>query len=190
MYWYSRHCCSITWGCPSAKVCLSTIQGIYSQFTGGSISQNRFVCQFWCTGIQGIAALLPGGVHLPKYVCLPLKASILDSLGGPLAKVGSSLNFGILVFKASLLYSLGVHLPKYVHLPSFVYQYSRLYALLMGSPSAKEGSSAKYEHTSKFTLASQKVFLYILYERPNNFWCNYLQEILSHFVGGPLAKVG
>ena len=60
----------------------------------------------------------------------------------------------------------------------------------MGAPSAKEGSSAKYEHTSKFTLASQKVFLYILYERPNNFWCNYLQEILSHFVGGPLAKVG
>ena len=42
-----------------------------------------------------------------------------------------------------------------------------IYALLMGGPSAKEGSSAKYEHTSKFTLASQKVFLYILYERPN-----------------------
>ena len=37
----------------------------------------------------------------------------------------------------------------------------------MGSPSVKEGLSAKYEHTSKFTLASQKVFSYILYKRPN-----------------------
>ena len=42
-----------------------------------------------------------------------------------------------------------------------------IYALLMGGPLAKEGSSAKYEHTSKFTLASQKVFLYIVYKRPN-----------------------
>ena len=37
----------------------------------------------------------------------------------------------------------------------------------MGGPSAKEGSSAKYKHTSKFTLASQKDFSYILYDRPN-----------------------
>ena len=36
------------------------------------------------------------------------KASILDSLGGgSSAKVGSSANFGVLVFKASLLYYPG-----------------------------------------------------------------------------------
>ena len=34
-----------------------------------------------------------------------------------------------------------------------------LHALLLGGPSAKVGSSAKYEHTSKFTLASQRSFL-------------------------------
>ena len=39
---------------------------------------------------------------------------------------------------------------------------------------AKEDLSDKYEHTSKLLL--------------NNFWCNCLQEIHSHF-GGPLAKV-
>ena len=38
----------------------------------------------------------------------------------------------------------------------------------MGGPLAKEGLSAKYENTSKFILASQKVFSYILYERPND----------------------
>ena len=39
---------------------------------------------------------------------------------GPSAKVGSSANFGVLVFKASMLYSQGVHWPKYVCLPSLV----------------------------------------------------------------------
>ena len=34
-----------------------------------------------------------------------------------------------------------------------------IHAQLMGGPSAKVGSSAKYEHTSKFTLASQRSFL-------------------------------
>ena len=71
-----------------------------------------------------------------------LKASILDSLGGPLTKEGSFANyehtskfaFGVVVFKASILDSLG-------------------------GPSAKEHSSANYEHTSKLTLASQRSFL-------------------------------
>ena len=35
------------------------------------------------------------------------KASILDSLGGLLAKVGLSSKFGVAVFKASILDSLG-----------------------------------------------------------------------------------
>ena len=39
----------------------------------------------------------------------------------------------------------------------------------MGGPSAKVCLSAKYEHTSKLLL--------------NNFQCNYLQEIHSHFSG-------
>ena len=42
-----------------------------------------------------------------KFGVVVFKASILDSLGGPLAKVGSSAKFGVLVFKASMLYSLG-----------------------------------------------------------------------------------
>ena len=74
------------------QVWCTGIQGIYSQFTGVSIGQSRFICQFWCTGIQGIYALFIGG--------------------GPLAKVGSSAKFGVLVFKASILDSLGVHWPK------------------------------------------------------------------------------
>ena len=50
----------------------------------GSISQHRFICQVLCTGIQGICALLPKG--------------------GPSAKVCSTTKFGVLVFKASLLW--------------------------------------------------------------------------------------
>ena len=46
-------------------------------------------------------------------------------LEGPSAKVGLSAKFGVAVFKTSMLDSWGVHLPKYVHLPSFVYWYSR-----------------------------------------------------------------
>ena len=68
------------------------------------------------------------------------KAPILDSLGGSSANVGSSANFCVPVFKASMLY-------------------------YFGGPLAKEGSSAKYEHTSKFTLASQNS-IRITYEIP------------------------
>ena len=34
-----------------------------------------------------------------------------------------------------------------------------IHAQLVGGPSAKVGMSAKYEHTSKFNLASQRSFL-------------------------------
>ena len=47
-----------------------------------------------------------------KFGVVIFKASIFNSLGGPSAKVGLSANFGVLVFKASLLYYLGVHWPK------------------------------------------------------------------------------
>ena len=92
----------------------------------GSISQSRFVCHVWCS---------------------VLKASILDSLGGPSAKVGLSTKFGVAVFKASILDSLGVHLPKYVCLPSFVYWYSRdLFSIHwgVGGALAKVGLSTKF----------------------------------------------
>ena len=91
------------------------------------------------------------------------KASIFNSLGGPLA-VGSSAMFGVVVFKASIFNSLGgsisqsrfvchvlcssiqgiyfqfpwgVHWPKKVHLPIFVYWYSRHLCSITGGPSAK-----------------------------------------------------
>ena len=95
------------------QVWCSSIQGIYSQFTGGSIAQSRFICQFWCTGIQGISALLPGGsICKSMFICLVYQNwrhlfLIHQGVGGPSAKVALSANFGVLVFKASLLYYLG-----------------------------------------------------------------------------------
>ena len=65
-------------------------------------------------------------------------------LGGPSAKVGSSAKFGVVVFKASILYSLGVHQPKYVHLPSLVYSIQGIYSQFTGGPLAKVGLSAKF----------------------------------------------
>ena len=48
-----------------------------------------------------------------KFGVVVFKASILYSLGlGPLAKVGSSAKFGVAVFKASILDSLGGPLAK------------------------------------------------------------------------------
>ena len=81
------------------------------------------LAKVWCIGIQGISAQLPGEVHQPQLDVLVFKACLLNSPGGPSAKVCSS---------------------------------------------------AKYEHTSKLLL--------------NNFQCNCLQEIHSHF-GGSSAKV-
>ena len=163
MYWYSRHLCLITQGAPSAKVCSSAqfcvlvfkasmvyllggllakeglsdkyehtsklllnnfqcncLQEIHSHF-GGSIGQSRFICQVWCSGIQGIYSQFTGrSIGQSRFICQ--------------------------------------------------FWCTGIYALLMGAgPLAKEGLSAKHEHTSKFTLASQKVFQYILYERPNKY---------------------
>ena len=156
VYWYSRNLCSIHWGIlakvgSSAKcgvavfkasildwlggsigqsrficqVWCSSIQGIYSLFTGGSICQSMFVCQVLCTGIQGIYALLIGGSIQPKYVHLP--------------------SFCVAGIQGIYSLNWGVHLPKYVHLPSLVYWYSRhLCFIYLGGPSAKVCSSAKF----------------------------------------------
>ena len=42
-----------------------------------------------------------------KFGVVVFKSSILDSLGGPLAKVGLSAKFGVAVLKSSILDSLG-----------------------------------------------------------------------------------
>ena len=157
MYWYSRHLCSINLGGPSAKVGSSAkfgvailkafildslwgsirqsmfvcqvlctgIQGIHPQFTGGSICQSMFVCQILCTGIQGIYALL--------------------IWGGPSAKVGFCAKFGVAIFKAFILDSLWGSICQSM----FVCQVEctgiqSIYAVLMGDPLAKVGSSAKF----------------------------------------------
>ena len=79
-------------GGPSSKVGLSAKFGVavfkasILDSLGGSICQSMFVCQVSCTGIQGIYPL---------------------NLGGQSAKVGSSAKFGVAIFKASILDSLG-----------------------------------------------------------------------------------
>ena len=109
----------------SAKFCVVVYKSSLLWYWGGSIGQRRFICQVLCSGMQVISALV---------------------LGGPLAKVGSSAKFCVVVFKASLLWYLGCsigqsrficqvlcsgmqvisalvlggHWPKKVHLPSFV----------------------------------------------------------------------
>ena len=60
-------------------------------------------------GIQGIYALLIDWVSISlglsaKFGVAVFKASILYSLGGPSAKVCSSAKFCVMAFKASMLY--------------------------------------------------------------------------------------
>ena len=70
---------------------------------------------------------------------------MLDSLGGPSAKVGSSANFGVLVFKASLLYYPGGSIWQSMFICQVLYSGIQIiYALLMEGPLAKVGSSAKF----------------------------------------------
>ena len=123
VYCFSRHLFLIHWGYPLAKVGSSAkfwctgIQGIYALLIGVSISQSRFICQVWCRGIQGIYSQFTGGPSAKvclsaKFGVLVFKASMLFHLGVgvPSTKVGSSAKFGVLVFKASmLLIHWGVH---------------------------------------------------------------------------------
>ena len=154
VYWYSRHLCSGT--------------------IGGSISQSRFICQVLCTGIQGICALLPGGfIGQCRFICQVLCTGIqgISALlpGGPLAKVGSSAKFCVLVFKASVLwYHWG---EGSISQSRFVCQVlctgiEGISALLPGGPLAKEGSSAKF---------------CVLVFKASLLWYHW---------GGPLAKEG
>ena len=142
--WYSRHLFSIHLGGPLAKVGSSAKFGVVVfkasilDSLGGSISQSRFICQVWCTGIQGIYALFIGGgqsrficqvwctgiqgsitqgVHWPKYVHLPslvywYSRHLFLIHWGSIGQSRFICQFCVLVFKASMLYSLGVHQPK------------------------------------------------------------------------------
>ena len=80
---------------------------------GGSICQSMFICQVLVYWYSRHLCSINWGVHQPKvgssakFGVAVLKASILNSLVGPLAKVGLSAKFGVAVFKASMLDSLG-----------------------------------------------------------------------------------
>ena len=77
-----------------------------------SIGQSKVIFQVLCIGMQVISALVLGGPLdrlglSAKFGVLVFKASLLWYLGrGPLAKIGSSSKFCVVVFKASLLWYL------------------------------------------------------------------------------------
>ena len=100
----------------SAKFGVVVCKSSLLLYLGGSIGQSRIVCQVWCTDIQGISALVPGQVGdtsvkvglSTKFGVLVFKAFLLWYCGGgPLAKVGSSVKFCVVVFKEFLLWYLG-----------------------------------------------------------------------------------
>ena len=85
--------------------------------------------------VQSMHMCYPYALHLFHFI----------SLGGPLAKVGSSAMFCVVVFKASLLWYLGGPLAKVGSSAMFcvvVFKASLLWYL--GGPLAKVGSSAKF----------------------------------------------
>ena len=121
--------------CSSAKFCVLVFKASLLDYLGGPSAKVCLSAKFWCTGIQGIYALFIGGPlakegssdkyeHTSKLLLNNFQCNCLQEihscLGGQSAKVGSPAKFGVAVFKASILDSLGVHQPKYVHLPSFV----------------------------------------------------------------------
>ena len=62
-------------GGPLAEVGSSAKSGVaaFKAFildSWGSIGQSRFICQVFCTGIQGISVLLPGGsISQRRFIC-------------------------------------------------------------------------------------------------------------------------
>ena len=104
----SVHVIWFVWGVHQPKyVCLPSL--VYMSSYGGSIGQSSFVFQVWCSVIQWHLFSIQWGASTKvgssaNFDVLLFKASILNSWGGTLAKVGSSAHFGVLVFKASLVY--------------------------------------------------------------------------------------
>ena len=81
---------------------------------GASIGQSRFICQVLFSGMQVISALVLGSPLATlglsaKFCVVVFKASLLWYLGGSLAKVGSSANYCVVVCRSSLLGYWGVH---------------------------------------------------------------------------------
>ena len=124
VYWYLRHLCSGTGQGAigqSRVICqglCSGIQGISALVPWGSIGQSRVICQVLCSGIKVTSALVPGGSIgqsgvICQLLCTGIPVTSALELGSPLARVGLSAKFGVLVFKASLLwYWGGGHWPK------------------------------------------------------------------------------
>ena len=98
----------------SAKFCVVVFKASLLWYLGGggSIGQSRFICQILCSGIQGISTLVPGGsIGQSRVICHVLCSGmqVISALvlGSPLVTLGLSVEFGILVFKASLLWYCG-----------------------------------------------------------------------------------
>ena len=174
VYQYSRHLCLITWMsiCQSMFICqvwCSGIQGIYSWFSRGSISQSRFICQFLCTGIKGISALFPGGSIHQSYVCLP---SVVYWYARHLCSIcGGSICQSMFVCQVLCTGIQGI------------------YALFVGGPSAKvcpHLPSVVYWHFKASMLysggsISQSRFICQV-------WCSGIQGINSQFTGGSICQ--
>ena len=78
-----------------------------------SIGQSKVICQVLCSGMQVISALVLGGPLArlglsAKFCVVVFKASLLWYLGGPLTKVGSSAKICVVLCKSSLLWYLGI----------------------------------------------------------------------------------
>ena len=93
--------------------CLQEIHGhwgVHQLKKGHLTNMNTFLNNFWCNCLQEIHAHFWGeGGPLAKvgssakFGVVVFKTSILNSQGGPLVKVGLFAKLGVLVFKASLL---------------------------------------------------------------------------------------
>ena len=81
----------------SAKFCVVVYKSSLLWY-GASISQSRFICQVLCTCIQGISALVLGGISQRRLICQVLctvcNSSLFWSWGGPSAKEGLFARFG------------------------------------------------------------------------------------------------
>ena len=148
----------------SAKFGVAVFKASMLDLLGGSISQSRFVCQVWCSSIQGIYAWFTAGC--------------------PSAKVCSSAKFCALVFKANitcqswnLLLSFGgvLGVSRGLNL-TWLYNANWLFTTII---------IQKYEEISTFLEESICQSRFIC-----QVWGSSIQGIYAWFTGGPLAKVG
>ena len=126
------------WNCHSGPLDVST---------GGSIGQCRFICQVLCTGIQGFSVLLPGGsISQSRFICQVLCTGIQGIFA---LLPGGSIRQSRFICQ---VLCTGIQC---------------ISALVLGGPSAKEGSSAKFELTCCFMPCFTEGLFCITYKRPN-----------------------